>query len=383
MKLKHETVGSFAEEFATNLSPGGMFIRSRTPQPVGTPVKFEVQIAGGVRVLRGSAHVRWVREVGDPAGPPGMGLQFQELDEASRALVDMMLQRKSGAAASAATPLPSVAPVVAPTVAPAVAPSVAPAVAPAVAPVAPRVAPAQPRPATPVPSAPTRPVAAPVPSAPARPVAAPVPPARPAAPAPRAAGGMALDSLFDDLESSAGPAAPVGDEPFSFPPPVSAEPRTPAPFPVPPISYTPPPPVAANDVDIPLEELIASTPPPAPLDVDESLPGFDFEMEAPVTGTPLDEPPIEVGVTVEVESSSQAASPSGGALEFELDLGDAVAAPPPRAVPPPPPRAAVPPPPPPGGAFEFELDMGGVEEAAPPPPPRPVAKPAPPPPPPA
>ncbi|MFP2933716.1 TIGR02266 family protein, partial [Pyxidicoccus sp. 3LG] len=64
MKLKHETVGSFAEEFATNLSPGGMFVRSRTPQPVGTPVKFEVQIAGGVRVLRGAATVRWVRDVG-------------------------------------------------------------------------------------------------------------------------------------------------------------------------------------------------------------------------------------------------------------------------------------------------------------------------------
>ncbi|WP_370643927.1 TIGR02266 family protein [Myxococcus sp. RHSTA-1-4] len=401
MKLKHETVGSFAEEFATNLSPGGMFVRSRTPQPVGTPVKFEVQIAGGVRVLRGAAMVRWVREVGDPAGPPGMGLQFQELDEASRALVDMMLQRKPGAAAPAVSPLPSVAPVVAPSVAP------------TVAPVAPRVAPVQARPATSVPTAPP---------APARPAAMAVPPARPAAPpapraappAPRAAGGVALDSLFDDLESADGPAAPVGDEPFSFPPPVASEPPTPAPF-LAPVSYTPPPPAAANDVDIPLDELIASTPPPpASLEADEPLPGLDFELEAPVTGTPvamgmpLDEPPIEVGVTVEVEpSSSHAASPSGGALEFELDLGDAVeTAPPPRAaasVAPPPPAASA------GGSFEFELDMGdamaeapaprsgggsiefeldlsdAMEEApvAPPPPPRAAAKPVAPPPPPA
>jgi molecular chaperone DnaK (HSP70) len=148
-------------------------------------------------------------------------------------------------------------------------------------------------------------------------------------------------------------------------------------------------------VDIPLEELIASTPPPPlPLDADEPLPGLDFELEPPVTGTPvamglpLDESPIEVGVTVELEpSSSTLASPSGGALEFELDMGDALeAAPPPRAAPPPPARPAAPVAPPPapaarsGGGFEFELDMSDAVEEAPLAPPPPRAAPAAPPP---
>src|SRR6185295_14803915 len=101
VKLKHSDVGSFAEEFATNLSPGGMFIRSRTPQPVGTLVKFEVQIAGGVRVLRGTAVVRWVRDANNPEGPPGMGLQFQELDPLTQALIDRMLQLNRAAASTA------------------------------------------------------------------------------------------------------------------------------------------------------------------------------------------------------------------------------------------------------------------------------------------
>ncbi|MGZ3458520.1 MAG: TIGR02266 family protein, partial [Archangium sp.] len=61
VKLKHTDIDSFVEEFAVNISPGGMFIRSREPQPVGTPVKFEVRIADGVRVLKGAAVVRWVR----------------------------------------------------------------------------------------------------------------------------------------------------------------------------------------------------------------------------------------------------------------------------------------------------------------------------------
>ncbi|WP_043710225.1 TIGR02266 family protein [Corallococcus macrosporus] len=358
VKLKHETVGSFAEEFATNLSPGGMFIRSRTPQAVGTPVKFEVQIAGGVRVLRGSALVRWVREVGDPSGPPGMGLQFEELDTASRALVEMMTMRKAVAEANgpAVQPLPSIAP--------SVAPSIAPSIAPAVAPVRPApVPPVQARPAP----APPRPVAA---------------PARPAD-----AGGMALDSLFDDLEPAGGSSAPVLDEPFDLAPPVVDEPLTPPPSRVP-VSYSPPPPTDANDVDIPLDELIASTPPPSAtsLEVDEPLPGFEFEIESPsgdapvALGAPLDEPPIEVGISLELEPAPSAPA-GGGGLEFELDLGDAVAEPP-RA-PAPPPRVAPPPAPATsGGSFEFDLDLSDVEPAppAPPPPPRaPVAPKGPPP----
>ncbi|WP_426755145.1 TIGR02266 family protein [Myxococcus sp. Y35] len=344
VKLKHESVGSFAEEFATNLSPGGMFIRSRTPQSVGTPVKFEVQIAGGVRVLRGTAMVRWVREVGDPAGPPGMGLQFEELDTSSRALVEMMTMRKAVADAGgpAAQPLPSIAP----SVAPSIAPAVAPAVAPSVAPMQPRPAPVPPVQARPAPVAPVQP----------RPVA-------PARPAPAEPGGMGLDSLFDDIEPDSNAAAPgTLDEPFDFSP-------APAPTGVP-VSYSPPPPVAADDVDIPLDELIASTPPPPAVpEVDEPLPGFEFELESPSSeapvamGAPLDEPPIEVGISLEVEPQSTA--PSGGAaLEFELDLGDVVAEPP-RASPPPPSVA-----PASGGAFEFELDLGDVEPAATRPPPR-------------
>ncbi|GHG95052.1 hypothetical protein GCM10012319_58600 [Comamonas sp. KCTC 72670] len=363
VKLKHETVGSFAEEFATNLSPGGMFIRSRTPQPVGTPVKFEVQIAGGVRVLRGTAMVRWVREVNDPAGPPGMGLQFEELDTASRALVDMMVLSKPTAAVAAPgiQPLPAIAPSVAPSIAPSIAPAVAPAIAPAVAPMS------RPAPAPPVQARP-----------------APAPPPRPAAPAaPVDGGGMALDSLFDDIEPAGGSPAPALDEPFDFSMSVD-EPKTPLPSRVP-VSYSPPPPSAADDVDIPLDELIASTPPPpaGALEVDEPLPGFEFEIEsastdAPVAmGLPLDEPPIEVGISLEVEPSSGSAN--GSALEFDLDLGDAVAEPP-RA-PAPPPRVAPPAAPAAGGsAFEFELELGDAEPAAPvapPPPAPPRAPPAP------
>ncbi|HYO58597.1 TIGR02266 family protein [Archangium sp.] len=116
VKLKHTDIDSFVEEFAVNISPGGMFIRSREPQPVGTPVKFEVRIADGLRVMKGSAVVRWVRPPEDLSGPPGMGIQFTELDQTSQALVERMLQRKGEApvAAPVVPPvqgIPSMAPV--------------------------------------------------------------------------------------------------------------------------------------------------------------------------------------------------------------------------------------------------------------------------------
>ncbi|NBD12536.1 TIGR02266 family protein [Corallococcus silvisoli] len=349
VKLKHESVGSFTEEFATNLSPGGMFIRSRTPQPVGTPVRFEVQIANGVRVLQGTATVRWVREVNDPAGPPGMGLQFQELDTPSRALVELMLQRKpGGGAAPVAAPLPSIAPVVAPIAAP-----VRPVAVPPVA-------------------APVRPVAVPPVAAPARPVAVAPPAAAPVRPAPQAPGGVALDSLFDDLDAPASP-EPAADEPFSLggldePFSLGGADDDGG------IPLTDP----SSEVDIPLDELIAGTPPPTVQGVltgdDEPLPGLDFEFEVPVSDSPiamgesLDEVPIEMGFSVEDGSASE----SGDGGGFELDMSDAFEPAPPRVAPVPPvsvPRAAPPPPAvmavvPPvapaqtsGGSTEFELDL--------------------------
>ncbi|NNB97386.1 TIGR02266 family protein [Corallococcus exiguus] len=364
VKLKHESVGSFTEEFATNISPGGMFIRSRTPQPVGTPVRFEVQIANGVRVLQGTATVRWVRDVNDPAGPPGMGLQFQELDTASRALVELMLQRKPGAV-SAAAPLPSIAPVVAPGIAPLAAPGIAPLTAPGIAPVRPPVA------VPPVSSA-----AAPRPAAvPARPTAV-APPAQPAA------GGAALDSLFDDLDAPSSSPAPAADEPLSL-----GGADEPFSLGAPDEDLGLAQADSANDVDIPLDELIAGTPPPTVQGVlsgdDEPLPGLDFEFEVPVVdepiamGQPLEEVPIEVGLSVE----DDAALDAGDAGGFELDFSDVAPAPPPRAAPVPPPpvqRAAPPPPPaampvvppvapakPSGGSAEFDFDLSSLDDEAP------------------
>jgi molecular chaperone DnaK len=98
VKLTYAGVDEFAEKYATNVSRGGFFIRSREPKPVGTELLFRVELANAQRVMQGRGVVRWVRGEGDPAGLGGMGVEFIELDAPSRALVDRIVANKQSAA---------------------------------------------------------------------------------------------------------------------------------------------------------------------------------------------------------------------------------------------------------------------------------------------
>jgi uncharacterized protein (TIGR02266 family) len=326
VKLKHSDVGSFIEEFATNLSPGGMFIRSRQPQPVGTPVKFEVQIAGGVRVLRGAAVVRWIRQPDDPAGPPGMGVQFTEVDGASQALIDVMLQRsKAQAAAGGAPPvlgaesrssasLSAAPPVLGAESRSSASLSVAPAIAPVSGPGSPAITPVV---APVVPPAATR-------SSPGMSVAPAVAPLVPPGPS-RSSPGM-----------SVAPAA----QPFT-PPTPGLGPTVSLPH----ISVAGRASRPAEAVDIPIDELLSRTPTPVsagpssmhPAASAPSSPGrpawtqpdrgmqeIELDLSEAVTSVPASAPAA-------AGSSPAWAQPDRGMQEFDLNLSDMVAPPPPRA----------------------------------------------------
>ncbi|MBM4778127.1 MAG: TIGR02266 family protein [Archangiaceae bacterium] len=244
VKLSYTGVDEFAQRYATNLSDGGMFIRSRDPKPVGTELKFRVEIANGQRVMQGSAIVRWVRGADDPAGAPGMGVQFVALDESSKVLVERMLASTQSAkppAIAPATPAPAV-PSVAPVAAKAVPPPVAPKIAPV--PAVPSVAPK-----SPVPSV-----------APAAPRVAP-----PVAPTP-------MEDLFSSLEASPEAGAEIE------------------------IDTSPP---SGNEIELDLDSLIASTP-EAPPPVDEPPPSspsqafeldIDLELSTPEAPPPPAPPP--------------------------------------------------------------------------------------------
>lgn len=89
VSLKFKEHPGFFEERPANLSPGGMFIRSRSPQPPGTTFDFELTLHGEPQVIQGIGEVAWVREEDQGFDrPPGMGVRFLSLEPESRELVD-------------------------------------------------------------------------------------------------------------------------------------------------------------------------------------------------------------------------------------------------------------------------------------------------------
>ena len=82
-----ESFDAFIQEYVTNISRTGVFIKSTTPLPIGTRVnlRFTV-IMEDIESVEGIGEV--VRVETDP---PGMGVVFRELSAYSKDLIEKLL----------------------------------------------------------------------------------------------------------------------------------------------------------------------------------------------------------------------------------------------------------------------------------------------------
>ena len=87
-----ESFDAFIQEYVTNISRSGVFVKSKQPLPVGTQVnlKFTV-IMEDVETIEGVGEV--VRVDSDP---PGMGVVFRELSAYSKNLIERLLTAPGG-----------------------------------------------------------------------------------------------------------------------------------------------------------------------------------------------------------------------------------------------------------------------------------------------
>ncbi len=85
-----ESFDSFIQEYVTNISRSGVFIKSRQPLPVGTRVnlRFTV-IMDDIETIEGTGKVVRVE-----SSPAGMGVVFTSLTSYSQNLIDRMLTRQ-------------------------------------------------------------------------------------------------------------------------------------------------------------------------------------------------------------------------------------------------------------------------------------------------
>jgi uncharacterized protein (TIGR02266 family) len=84
-----ESFDAFIHEYVTNISRSGVFIRSKSPLPIGTQVnlKFTV-IMDDLEMIEGTGEVVRVE-----ADPPGMGVVFTQLTAYSEQLIARLLTR--------------------------------------------------------------------------------------------------------------------------------------------------------------------------------------------------------------------------------------------------------------------------------------------------
>jgi molecular chaperone DnaK len=88
IQLKFDRFSGFINEYFSNISPGGIFIRTDTPELPGQLLDFEFRLGDGYELIRGRGEVVWARERGEgPERPPGMGVRFLELSPGSKDLI--------------------------------------------------------------------------------------------------------------------------------------------------------------------------------------------------------------------------------------------------------------------------------------------------------
>jgi hypothetical protein len=82
-----DSFAQFMEEYVTNISRTGAFVKTSTPLPVGTEVDLRFTVVmDGIETIEGVGIV--VRVETDPAG---MGVVFKELSKYSAQLIEKLL----------------------------------------------------------------------------------------------------------------------------------------------------------------------------------------------------------------------------------------------------------------------------------------------------
>ena len=87
VRYRFQSFIEFIETQSMNVSRSGMFIATKSAVPIGTPIDFELALADGFPLLRGTGEVSRVS-----SAPPGVGIRFNQLDEPSRKLIDRIVE---------------------------------------------------------------------------------------------------------------------------------------------------------------------------------------------------------------------------------------------------------------------------------------------------
>ena len=109
IKLRYDDVDAMVQRFAPNVGKSGLFLPTRSLQPVGTEIKFELRIANDTPVLVGLGRVK-AAKAPDPANPRatfGMAIELLRVTREGRDVIIRMIERRRAMGlADVAIPMP-------------------------------------------------------------------------------------------------------------------------------------------------------------------------------------------------------------------------------------------------------------------------------------
>ena len=90
LRVEFRTASSLLVAYSVNVSRGGLFVETEADVELGTDVTLELAVAGQAPV---PAHgvVAWRRGRESPDGPPGLGVEFQDVTPALGAAIDHLV----------------------------------------------------------------------------------------------------------------------------------------------------------------------------------------------------------------------------------------------------------------------------------------------------
>ena len=92
LRVDYSTVDAFFSDFASDINEGGMFVENESPPEVGTGVALHFVLPRSDEPLKLQGRVVWRRERSQ-GEPPGMGIEFEQMDRATREQIDALVRR--------------------------------------------------------------------------------------------------------------------------------------------------------------------------------------------------------------------------------------------------------------------------------------------------
>jgi molecular chaperone DnaK len=87
VQFRFNSFEDFLAEYAVNISPGGMFIRTDKPNEEGSTIYLQFSLKDGSPLIEGMGRVVRVNPPGVDGRIAGMGIEFENFDEESMALI--------------------------------------------------------------------------------------------------------------------------------------------------------------------------------------------------------------------------------------------------------------------------------------------------------